>query len=57
MAINEKTAAIRTALKALGAGRKGDKVSVEKNDDALSRVFINGEYIGTFDFSRHTFVD
>ena len=57
MAINEKTAAIRTALKALGAGRKGDKVSVEKTGDALSRVFINGEYIGTFDFSRRTFVD
>ncbi len=57
MAINEKITVIRTALKALGAGRKGDKVSVENSRDALGRVFINGEYIGTFDFSRRTFVD
>lgn len=57
MAVNEKITAIRTALKALGAGRKGDKVSVENSRDARSRVFINGEYIGTFDFSRRTFVD
>lgn len=57
MAINEKITAIRTALKALGVGRKGDKVSVENNHDALGRVFINGECIGIFDFSRCTFVD
>lgn len=56
MAINEKITAIRTALEALGVGKKGDKVSVEKNHDALGRVFVNGECIGIFDFSRRTFV-
>ena len=40
MAINEKITAIRTALEALGVGKKGDKVSVEKNHDALGRVFV-----------------
>ncbi len=57
MAINEKITAIRAALKALGAGKKGDKVSVENSRDTLGRVLLNGEYIGTFDFSRRTFVD
>lgn len=57
MATKEKFVIIGTALKALGIGRKGDKVSVEKNRDALGRVFVNGEYIGIFDFSRRTFVD
>ncbi len=57
MAINEKITAIRMALKALGTGQRGDKVSVENSSDALGKVLINGEYIGTFDFSRLTFVD
>ena len=34
---NKRITAIRTALKALGAGRKGDKVSVENNRDARSK--------------------
>ena len=57
MAINERITAIRTALKALGAGRKGDKVSVENNRDVRSKVFVNNKYFGMFDFSRCTFVD
>ena len=57
MAINDKATAIRAALKALGIGRKGDKVFVENSRDALGRVFVNGECVGRFDFSRRTFVD
>lgn len=57
MAINEKITAIRTALATLGMGRKGDKVSVENNRDTLGKVLLNGEYVGTFDFTRRTFVD
>ncbi len=57
MAINEKITAIRMALKTLGAGKRGDKVSVENGRDTLGKVLLNGEYFGTFDFSRRTFVD
>ena len=57
MAINDKATAIRAALKALGIGRKGDKVFVENSRDVLGRVFVNGECVGRFDFSRRTFVD
>lgn len=57
MVINEKITAIRTALVALGMGRKGDRISVENNRDTLGKVLLNGEYIGTFDFKRCTFVD
>ena len=57
MPISEKITAIRTALKALGVGRKGDKVSVENNRDTRSIVFINGKYFGIYDFIRRTFVD
>lgn len=57
MSINEKITAIRTALAAMGMGRKGDKVSVENNRDTLGKVLLNGEYVGLFDFSRCTFVD
>lgn len=57
MAINDKIIAIRAALKALGAGKKGDKVSVENNRDTIGKVLLNGKYFGTFDYSRRTFVD
>lgn len=55
MSINNKITSLRAALTALGL--KSGKVSVENNRDNISRIFIDGEYFGTFDYVLKTFVD
>ncbi len=57
MTAKEKFKIIRKTFKALGIGKKGDKISIMDNGDTISRVRLNGKEIGRFDFERRTFVE
>lgn len=56
MSMNEKTAAIETALENLGYSDVRE-LRITCPTEHRANVFLNDEYIGIYDFTRGTFVD
>ncbi len=56
MSMNEKTAAVITALENLGY-HKMRELRITCPTEHRANVFLNGEYFGVYDFGRGTFVD